>query len=222
MDPAKKKLSVYPLRNHPMECNIYLIKGERNILVDTGLGNSVERLIRHIDEELGVTKVHAIILTHKHIDHTGGASGFHKATGAPLYIHKIESEAVSTGDPASTGAAMFGVKAEPVDVEIFEEGGEVDLGGGDALKVLHTPGHSEGSVCLWHEPTSSLFSGDTVFTNGGVGRWDLPGGDFKQLHNSLKRLSGLDVVDIYPGHMSWDLGDGRQHIELGLMSLSMY
>ena len=57
MAPAEKKLSVYPLRNHPMECNIYLIKGERNILVDTGLGSSVERLMRHMDEELGVTEV---------------------------------------------------------------------------------------------------------------------------------------------------------------------
>ena len=61
-----------------------------------------------------------------------------------------------------------------------------------------------------------------VFTNGGVGRWDLPGGNLDELHTSLKRLAELEVRDIYPGHMSWSEGDGKDHIQLGLMSLAMY
>jgi hydroxyacylglutathione hydrolase len=215
-------LTVHVLKNHPMESNIYLITAGRNILVDTGLGGSVERLMGDIGGILGSAAVECIILTHSHIDHTGGAAAFAGATGAPIFIHSSEAGAVREGDSVQTGADMFGVVPTAAEVETLEEGDLIDLGSGDSLEVMHTPGHSEGSLCLFHRGSGSLFSGDTVFTNGGVGRWDLPGGSLGRLRQSIERLLALDVKNIYPGHMSYSEGDGREHIELGLMSLSMY
>ena len=213
---------VHSLYHHPMESNIYLVRSGRNILVDTGLGRSVERVMVQVKDELGIGEVHDIVLTHKHVDHTGGARAFREATGARLLMSEVESDIIRRGDARETGADMFGVPQEPVEVETLSEGDEVDLGGGASLKVLMTPGHSEGSLCLWHERSGTLLSGDTVFTNGGVGRWDLSGGNLEDLRSSLKRLAELEVKDIYPGHMSYSEGDGKDHIQLGLMSLAMY
>jgi glyoxylase-like metal-dependent hydrolase (beta-lactamase superfamily II) len=93
---------------------------------------------------------------------------------------------------------MFGEKLEPISVaRELQEGDKIELGE-LTLKVLHTPGHTAGSICLY-EPQQRLFSGDTIFSDG-VGRTDLPTGDVTALHNSIEGLLKLDVQNIYPGH----------------------
>lgn len=82
---------------------------------------------------------------------------------------------------------------------MLTDGAKIDLGD-STLRVIHTPGHTPGSICLYEAQSKSLFSGDTVFPYGSVGRTDLPGGSSRDLIRSISRLVKLDVSVLYPGH----------------------
>jgi glyoxylase-like metal-dependent hydrolase (beta-lactamase superfamily II) len=120
-----------------------------------------------------------------------------KATGAPLAIHSADAPMLTQGG----GAFFFGImgKASPPADMMLEEGQTLTLGT-IALKVLYTPGHSLGSICLYNEEEGVLFDGDVLF-NMGMGRYDLPGGDYHVLMDSIQRLLALpDETTVYPGH----------------------
>jgi glyoxylase-like metal-dependent hydrolase (beta-lactamase superfamily II) len=103
---------------------------------------------------------------------------------------------------------MFGERAPPVPAtRLLNDGDRV---GG--LLVIHTPGHTPGGICLYDTEARDLISGDTVFTDGGFGRTDLPGGDETALRHSLERLGALDVKGLYPGHGSPVERGGSRHI----------
>ena len=82
-----------------------------------------------------------------------------------------------------------------------------------------TPGHTEGSICLLHGKSKTLFTGDTVFTGGSVGRWDLATGNYDQLVSSLEKLRKLDFENLYPGHGPYTEGDALEHVDLGLNAM---
>jgi glyoxylase-like metal-dependent hydrolase (beta-lactamase superfamily II) len=86
--------------------------------------------------------------------------------------------------------------------------------GSSQLKVISTPGHSIGSMCLYDKKTESLISGDTVFSNGDFGRTDLEGGDITELVKSLQKLMKLKVKNIYPGHGPSVIGEGNHNLTL--------
>jgi hydroxyacylglutathione hydrolase len=115
-------------------------------------------------------------------------------TGAKLSIHRMDAPGLS--NDLLSSAIMFGEKAAPVTVDrLLVEGDRI----GD-LTVIHTPGHTPGSLCLYHDGEEVLISGDTLFTHGSFGRYDLPGGSLPALRDSLKKLSGYPVRGVYPGH----------------------
>jgi glyoxylase-like metal-dependent hydrolase (beta-lactamase superfamily II) len=124
--------------------------------------------------------IDAVYLTHAHPDHAGALAGY----DVPVYVHPAESDADALADS---------------DVREVCEGDEVVLGG-SAFRVLHTPGHSPGSVCYWCADERVVFSGDLVFDNGAPGRADTPGGDPEALRESLERLASLGADRAYPGH----------------------
>ena len=100
-----------------------------------------------------------------------------------------------------------------MDVSYLKDGDIVECGG-TKLKVYHTPGHSPGSISLYDEQTKSLFCGDLVFMDGGVGRWDLPGGDYPTLVKSFELVLELDVENFYSGHGPVCEGTGKENIAL--------
>lgn len=195
--------------------NLYYVDAPRPALIDSGTGWNSVRIADIVKEYLGERRLHTILLTHRHVDHVGGAAHLTDACSTTAYASGDDAPAIISGDPESTGARMFGVNLQPVPVRIIEYGGTFDIGEGGIL-AIHTPGHTIGSVCLFHEPSGSLFTGDTVFANGGVGRWDLPTGDYDQLLSSLRKLSKMKIENLYPGHGPYVEGDGIEHIELGL------
>jgi len=138
-----------------------------------------------------------IVNTHGHGDHIGGVCALRAATGAALAIHELDAPMLS--DSMLSGAAMFGLPQETAAPDrLLKEGDSLALDGGLSLAVMHTPGHSPGSICLLGE--SVLFSGDCLFA-GGIGRTDLPGGDEEAMMASLARLRALDPrTKVYPGH----------------------
>ncbi len=143
--------------------------------------------------------VKRILLTHGHVDHASGAAEARELTGAPVSIHAGDLPWLEV---LPRQAAMFGMEqARPLVPDSLLTDGETVAVGKQLARVIHTPGHCQGSVSLYFEEAGLVFTGDTLF-EGSVGRTDLPGGDFDVLAESiLKRLFSLgDQVRFLPGH----------------------
>lgn len=181
----------------PIEANNYLLVDEDTkdaVLIDcSGKEQAILDDINNLQ-----ANVKYILLTHGHFDHVLGVNEMKKETGAKVYINKGD---VFMLDNINQIMAMFGMNTE-VDVpeydELVEDGQELPFGD-TKIKVIYTPGHSEGGVCYLVD--GKLFSGDTLFRES-VGRTDLYGGNFKTLLNSIKgTLFNLDEnIEVYPGH----------------------
>jgi hydroxyacylglutathione hydrolase len=210
-------MTIHYLSGKGLDSNIFMVDGRRPFLVDAGTGQNTDSILHSLGEVMDMDSLDRIILTHRHYDHVGGAAELRRRLGAMVYIHELDAQPVRMGDDWGTQSKMFGFAMEPVEVETLQEGAIVSTGDRD-FEVLHTPGHSAGSIALFCERDGSLIAGDTVFV-GGVGRWDLPSGDYPQLVNSLRRLAGLKAVDLYPGHGPCGLNDAQRHIRDALRCL---
>ncbi|MEW6620250.1 MAG: MBL fold metallo-hydrolase [bacterium] len=176
-----------------MESNCYILEdGNEAIVIDPG-GDAY--LILDKLNELK-TKLIYIINTHGHSDHIAGNNELKNATGAKILIHK--KDAVMLTDSSSNLSAFF---YEPIitSADRLLEDGEYIETGHLKLKVIHTPGHTQGGICLSGD--KFIFTGDTLFA-GGIGRTDFPGGDYKTLIDSINQhlLILEDETIIYPGH----------------------
>lgn len=195
------------------DSNVYLLEDEDPIVVDTGTGMFAESTLEEIGKIVPLRRIGRIVLTHSHMDHMGGAARFQRATGARVYLHEEEAARLRSGDQELTLAGMFGSRLERVDIEPLRTGERLRCGPAE-LEVVHTPGHSPGSIVLYERSMRTAIVGDTVFCDGGVGRWDLPGGDLAQLRRSIKRLEELRLENMYPGHGSYAEGDAQHHLKL--------
>lgn len=193
----------------PFAANSYVAACSRTgeaVLVDPG--GDVERVLGLCQPE--GWRIARIFATHGHVDHVAGANVAKARTGAPLQIHAGDQGWLAA---LPRQAEMFGFEAvESPAVDHLHQDGEPFRIGECEGKVIHTPGHSPGSSCLWFEADRILFSGDTLFA-GSVGRTDLPGGDLAALFTSIKeKLFALgDDVRFHPGHgPAGVLGDERR------------
>jgi glyoxylase-like metal-dependent hydrolase (beta-lactamase superfamily II) len=151
-----------------------------------------------IKDELHNAKLKFILNTHGHFDHILGENEAQKITGAPVYIHE-EDKFMVENLPGQLELFGFPAAVEsPENIKTFSDGDIFKLGSTE-IKVIHTPGHTRGSVCFL--TGNSLFSGDTLFYTS-VGRTDFEGGSFEQIKNSIQnKLFTLDDnIDVYPGH----------------------
>ena len=217
-------MSIVPVSTgNPIDSNMWLITGSSNILIDTGTGESygpdyTGGLVRTMGPYLGGRGLSAIVLTHCHIDHVGGAAGLSEHYGCPVYIGSGDAPAVRSADPRLTVSGMFRIPLSPIECQGVDEGYVFDIGE-HVLRVIETPGHTAGGICLFDEVTGALFSGDTLFAPG-VGRTDLPGGSLEALAGSLRKLCNVNIKTVYPGH--GPIGyDGRKTLDdaLGMVGL---
>ncbi|MEX2237460.1 MAG: MBL fold metallo-hydrolase [Dehalococcoidia bacterium] len=154
--------------------------------------------IVHMATEMGV-KIKAIANSHAHIDHILGVPGVKRADGAKFYLHHGDLE-IARGAAASARSWIQREYEQPPDPDHFPEDGDMVEVEGVSLKVMHTPGHTPGSLSYYTD--GLLFSGDTLF-RGSIGRTDLPGGDYAQEMSSIidHLLTLPDDTVVLPGHM---------------------
>ncbi len=187
---------VLPVGMLQCNCSIYGDEQTREaIVVDPG---------DNVDTILAVLKRHglkvtAIVVTHGHIDHVAGAQALRRATGAPVYMNAADQEQLDQLDWQASWLGMPPPERVEVDSEL-KDGDRLTVGPVE-LTVLHTPGHTRGSCCLWIPAEQKLIAGDTLFRDS-IGRTDLPGGDSRRILASIKeKLLGLpEETRVYPGH----------------------
>lgn len=203
-----------------LQCNCSILgdpeTGEA-IVVDPG--DEVDRILEILRRHK--LKVRAIVSTHTHIDHVGGLAALHRATHAPVLIHDADLGLYRTLDMQ---AQWLGVPTpETVQIRDFVKEGDTLRWGGFLARVLHTPGHTPGSISLvvenvgapdpGHAAPPRLIAGDTLF-QGSIGRTDLPGGSYPQIIRSIheKLLILPDELLVIPGHGdATTIGDEREH-----------
>lgn len=206
-------MEVTVLTTSQYNANSYLINGK--ILIDTSVDTN--RLINLIEEKIPIEQLKLIILTHCHFDHTAAVPEIVKRSGAKIGIHKIDAPFIR--DTHRSVAYLFGKHAPDIyPDEIYEEGDIIVLDEQEALQVIHTPGHTEGSICIYEPNSKILFSGDTIFSAGGVGRTDFEGGSAKQLTESIEKIAELDVETLYPGHGPTTRENTNHYIQLSLQA----
>ena len=196
------------------DSNIFLVTGERTVLIDTGTGFKVEETVKEIKRILGGRGLDAVVITHRHYDHVGGLRGLIKEFSPKVYAGTLDAVPLREGDSESTMGTSFGGTIDEMDVEDLKDGDVIDLKD-HKLLVIETPGHTSGSISLSDQVTGALFTGDTVFTDG-IGRYDLPTASRDQLVASLQRLSGMDIHGFYPGHGPSVPEGGKEYVERGL------
>ncbi len=212
-------MTVHCIKEGWFDTNIYLVTGQRPFLVDTGTGKGYRDVISQIRELVPIEDIERIVLTHRHYDHVGGAKSLSEVLDAEVFIHPDDAEPVREGDDRGTLAREFLDTVEPLSVTEIREG-EVISSGEHEFQVLHTPGHTIGSICLLDKVGGMLISGDTVFA-GNVGRWDLPTGDLRLLRESVRRLVDLSPSDLFPGHGAIALGDAESQLKIAMRYLGV-
>jgi len=166
------------------------------LIIDPGFDRDTEaeKVLTRVEQHR--LEVKYIVNTHGHPDHTAGNGMLKDATGAPIVIHELDAPKLT--DSSKNLSLLFGlhVTSPPADQTLKE--GDIIQTGKVQLKVLHTPGHSKGSISLLGD--NVVFTGDTLFA-GSIGRYDFPDASYKEIMNSLKRLATLpDHLKVYPGH----------------------
>lgn len=181
-----------------LACNCSIFGDEESregLVIDPG--DNVSAILR-IVERHGL-RVKAIVVTHAHIDHIGGAQKLKAATGAPVYLNQND---LPIYDYLEEQAAWLGMNPpERVRIDASAAEGDRLRVGAAEFEVLHTPGHTPGSICLWIPAENKLIAGDTLFRDS-IGRTDLPGGDSRQILLSIrdKLLVLPEDVLVIPGH----------------------
>ena len=182
----------------PLQCNCSVLGDEQSkeaMVIDPG--DQIEEVLAIVQRH-GL-RVKQIVITHAHIDHIGGAAKLKRVTGAPVLLNVNDQALLEMLDVQATWLGMQPPERTTIDSSLTT--GDQVRAGNLVAEVLHTPGHTEGSICLYFAPEKKLIAGDTLFA-GSIGRTDLPGGSFKKIMESLNGpvMALPDETIVVPGH----------------------
>jgi glyoxylase-like metal-dependent hydrolase (beta-lactamase superfamily II) len=210
----------------PFDCHVYLLDGGDELaLVDVGAGMGAEAIVENVRREgFDPSRIRHLILTHAHGDHAGGAARMRGLLDDPAvylshavarFLREGDEQAVSLDVAKQAGIYPPDYALEPCDVDVeLDDGATIEVGN-LALRVLDTPGHSDGHVSLVLELGGQrcLFAGDVIFFGGKILLQSIYDCRLDALIRSLRRLRELSVDVLLPGHVALSLGDGQRHIE---------
>ncbi len=181
-----------------LDCNTYVIKDERIMIVDVGLDKNLPSLIEGLKGDgIDPSEIDIIANTHLHMDHAWANEAFKEKFSARIEIAPVQKKFYDVG--VRETSLFFNI--EPIE---FKEDGILDSKvnlGNIQIEVIETPGHSPDSVCFYCPQSKAILCGDLIF-NRNTGRPDLPGGDMGQLEQSMEKIAKLDINLLLPGHMS--------------------
>jgi glyoxylase-like metal-dependent hydrolase (beta-lactamase superfamily II) len=192
-----------------LACNCSIVGDEQTreaMVIDPG--DDIEQVLAILQRH-GLT-VKQIVVTHAHIDHIGGAARLKRVTGAPVLLNANDEALLKMLDVQAGWIGVRPPEAAAIDASLTT--GDKLRAGNLTADVLHTPGHTEGSICLYFEAEKKLIAGDTLFA-GSIGRTDLPGGSFKKIMESIRGpvLALPDETVVIPGHGPLTtIGDERE------------
>ena len=192
-------MNIHVLPSGPIQTVGYLLTspGAGAVLVDApaGILDKIRPLLAR--ERCSLAE---LWLTHGHWDHTQDAARIKRDTGATVRAHRADQHLIETPE-VMKAFLMPGIELEPVKVDAWVESGQRLACLGQEFEVRHVPGHCPGNVLFYSSSAGAAFVGDALF-NGGVGRWDLPGGDFDRLVRSIREqiYTLPDATVVYPGH----------------------
>lgn len=193
----------------PLQCNCSVLGDEQTheaMVIDPG--DQIDDILAILKHEN--LKLKQIVVTHAHIDHVGGAMKLKAATGAPILMNQDDQALLKMLDVQAAWIGMRPPGSVLVD-ESISDGSLLKIGSIPA-NVIHTPGHTEGSICLYLPDQQTLIAGDTLFA-GSIGRTDLPGGSFEKIMRSLhtRVLALPDETAVVPGHgPATSIGEERE------------
>jgi len=181
-----------------LQCNCSVVGDEQTreaMVIDPG--DEIDHILQIVEKH--ALKVTQIVITHAHIDHVGGAMKLRQVTGAPILLNQNDYALLKMLDVQAAWLGMPTPGAVTIDNSVST--GDKITAGNIVADVLHTPGHSEGSICLYFAPEKKLIAGDTLFA-GSIGRTDLPGGSYQKIMRSLQGpvLALSDDTVVVPGH----------------------
>lgn len=187
-------MKIIPICTESLGSNTYLIvSGAHALVVDPSVSVSAILDVVHAED----ANLEGILLTHGHFDHMLSLDPLREARGIPAYIHEDDAELLTDGKK-NAFYTFFGTERTWKPADVLLKNGQTIALGDEKIRVIHTPGHTQGSVCYLCGDV--LVSGDTIFSEG-YGRYDLWGGDEAILQRSLASLRSLDgTLTIYPGH----------------------
>ena len=199
----EKDLYAYLWQNpYENNCNTYVIKGDKTVLIDPGHSRHVERLFHQMEEDgMDPGKVDVVIITHSHPDHFEGLD---------LFLDKPVKIAMNREEERyllESGKLLFEIMRQPlpkIRIDFYLKEGELHLDE-KTFHIYQTPGHSPGSLSIYWPERKVLFTGDLIFY-GGIGRTDFLGGNSKLLMESIERVADLDTEILLPGHGDMVLG----------------
>jgi glyoxylase-like metal-dependent hydrolase (beta-lactamase superfamily II) len=215
--------------SHRLDCCVYLIDcGGTYLMVDSGVGLESERILENI-RAVGVPleQVRYLVVTHAHADHACGARFFQEELSVEVLAPAGEAELMAKGGDMELGLEVARGPIYPLDFKYIHcrpdrvlVDGEVVRVGERVFRVIQAPGHSPGIACLFFEDDRTLFSSDVVFHGGTIGLGNWPGCELAEYRRSIRKLSGLGVERLFPGHFLFTLRDGQAHIDRAVENLS--
>jgi glyoxylase-like metal-dependent hydrolase (beta-lactamase superfamily II) len=197
----------YEYKGFKNNSNTILIKSDNHLLIDPGHIFNFENLFQEIKRDgIDPKEIATILNTHCHPDHCESNEILQKISKGKIGMHEIEYDYYQ--NDARLLYEMFNIPFQDFKVDFFLKD-SIEHNGLN-LKIIHTPGHSPGSVCFYWKKQKVLISGDLIFENS-FGRVDLPGGDPSLLKSSIKNISNLDVKSLLPGHGR--MVDGKKNVQ---------
>jgi len=210
--------NLYVLYPAKFSSNAYLLIGKKTVLIDTGLAQNEPYLKEFLSAlSLAPSEINLILHTHGHADHFEADKIF---PNAEIMMHRKDAEKVNAKDPIYTCSELLGGSNFPKIKSFLSDGQKLKLEPFE-IEVIHTPGHSIGSVCFYEKRKRLLFSGDTIF-NSAVGRYDLAGSSKNDLFESIRKLSKLKVDMLLPGHGKVMKEKIAENFEFAVNQMSSY